>query len=179
MSAVREILNSSALSRALARIASEIVERNGGVSDIALVGVRTRGVHLAERLVARLEKAEGVVVPMGILDITMYRDDLGMAGRPPAVQSTHIDFREEDKTVILVDDVLNTGRTVRAALDALIDLGRPRRIQLAVLIDRGGRELPIAADYVGRAVDVSPDEHVQVKLKEIDGTDRVSVEPKA
>lgn len=179
MSAVREILNSSTLSRALSRIASEIIERNGGVGDIALVGVRTRGVPLAERLAARLEKAEGTQVPLGILDITMYRDDIGTAGRPPAVQSTHIDFREEDKTVILVDDVLHTGRTCRAALDALIDLGRPRRIQLAVLIDRGGRELPIAADYVGRAVQVADDEHVQVQLKEIDGLDRVSVEPKA
>lgn len=179
MSAVREILNASTLSRALSRIASEIIERNGGVGDIALVGVRTRGVPLAERLAARLEKAEGAPVPLGILDITMYRDDIGTSGRPPAVQSTHIDFREEDKTVILVDDVLHTGRTVRAALDALIDLGRPRRIQLAVLIDRGGRELPIAADYVGRSVQVADDEHVQVQLKEIDGSDRVSVEPKA
>ena len=179
MSPVREILNASALSRALARIASEIVERNGGISDVALVGVRTRGVPLAERLAARLEKSEGVAVPVGILDITMYRDDLGTAGRPPAVQSTHISFREEDKTVILVDDVLFTGRTVRAALDALTDLGRPRRIQLAVLIDRGGRELPIAADYVGRAVDATPDEHVQVQLKEIDGSDRVSLEPRS
>lgn len=178
MSAVREILNASALSRALTRIASEIVERNGGVSDIALVGIRSRGVPLAERLAEKLKKSEGVQVPLGILDITMYRDDLGTAGRPPAVQSTHIDFREEDKTVILVDDVLFTGRTVRAALDALIDLGRPRRIQLAVLIDRGGRELPIAADYVGRAIDVAADEHVQVQLKEFDGSDRVSVEPR-
>ena len=177
MSPVREILNASALSRALTRIASEIVERNGGVSEVALVGVRTRGVFLAERLAARLEKSEGIAVPLGILDITMYRDDIGTTGRPPAVQSTRIDFREEDKTVILVDDVLFTGRTVRAALDALVDFGRPRRIQLAVLIDRGGRELPIAADYVGRAVDVDAGEHVQVKLKEIDGTDRVTLEP--
>jgi pyrimidine operon attenuation protein/uracil phosphoribosyltransferase len=177
MSPVREILNASALSRALTRIASEIVERNGGIADVALVGVRTRGVPLAERLAARLEKSEGVTVPVGILDITMYRDDLGTAGRPPAVQSTRIDFREEDKTIVLVDDVLFTGRTVRAALDALIDFGRPRRIQLAVLVDRGGRELPIAADYVGRAADVAADEHVQVQLKEIDGTDRVTIQP--
>jgi pyrimidine operon attenuation protein/uracil phosphoribosyltransferase len=177
--AAREILNASALTRALSRIASEILERNGGLADVALVGVRTRGVPIAERLAAKLEKAEGVKVPVGILDITLYRDDIGTAGRPPAVQPTRIAFREEDKTIILVDDVLHTGRTVRAALDALIDLGRPRRIQLAVLIDRGGRELPIQADYVGRAVDVGDDDHVQVQLKESDGSDRVSVEPRA
>jgi pyrimidine operon attenuation protein/uracil phosphoribosyltransferase len=175
---VREILNASALTRALSRIASQIVERNGGVADIALVGVRTRGVPLAERLAGKLQRSEGLEVPVGVLDITMYRDDLGTGTRPPAVQSTHIGFREEDKTVILVDDVLHTGRTVRAALDAMTDLGRARRIQLAVLIDRGGRELPIAADYVGRAVDVGPDENVAVQLKEIDGVDRVSVEPR-
>ncbi len=176
MSSVREILNASALSRALTRIASEIVERNGGVQDIALVGIRTRGVPLAARLAEKLEKSEGTSVPTGILDITLYRDDLGGGTRPPVVQSTEILFRAEERTVILVDDVLHTGRTVRAALDALIDLGRPRRIQLAVLIDRGGRELPIQADYVGREVQASAEENISVHLKETDGADRVAVE---
>ena len=177
VSSVREILNASALSRALARIASEIVERTGGARDVALVGIRTRGVPIAQRIAERMKAAEGLEIPTGILDITLYRDDLGTIGRPPTVKSTEIGFREEDKTVVLVDDVLHTGRTVRAALDALVDLGRPRRIQLAVLVDRGGRELPIQADYVGREVEVSSGENVKVELMEMDGADRVSIEP--
>lgn len=172
----REVLSSAAISRALTRIASEIMERNGGVKDLALVGVRTRGVPLAERLAAKLEKAEGVVVPTGTLDITLYRDDVRTQGSVLVAQPTTLPFREEEVTVILVDDVLHTGRTIRAALDALIDYGRPRRIQLAVLVDRGQRELPIAADYVGKQLQVAPGEQVKVRLKEIDGVDHVTVE---
>ena len=172
----REILNAAAITRALTRIASEIVERNGGVKDVALVGIRSRGVPLAERLAEKLRKAEGVEVPTGTLDVTLYRDDVREAGPRLVLQKTSLPFREEDVTVILVDDVLYTGRTVRAALDALVDYGRPRRIQLAVLIDRGHRELPIAADYVGKKVETAPGEDVKVHLKETDGADRVTVE---
>jgi pyrimidine operon attenuation protein/uracil phosphoribosyltransferase len=175
----REVLNAAAISRALTRIASEIVERNGGVKDVALVGIRSRGVPLAERLALKLEKAEGIAVPTGTLDITLYRDDLHAAGPQLTLQPTSLPFREEEVTVILVDDVLHTGRTVRAALDALVDYGRPRRIQLAVLIDRGGRELPIAASYVGKVVQAAPDQNVRVQLKEIDGSDRVTIETAA
>jgi pyrimidine operon attenuation protein/uracil phosphoribosyltransferase len=178
VSTAREILSAAAISRALTRIASEIVERNGGVADVALVGIRTRGVPLAERLKEKLAKAEGVEVASGVLDITLWRDDIETAGPGLRVQSTQIGFRAEDKTIILVDDVLHTGRTVRAALDALVDLGRPRRIQLAVLVDRGHRELPIQADYVGKSADVSEDQEVLVRLRELDGTDRVTVSPR-
>ena len=174
----REILDAQAVSRALTRIASEIVERNGGARDLALVGIRTRGVPLAARLAAHLLRTEGLEVPTGALDITLWRDDLGASGPQPLLQSTSIPFREEDVVIVLVDDVLFTGRTVRAALDALVDFGRPRRIQLAVLVDRGHRELPIAADYVGRTVETAPDEKVRVSLTELDGgADRVTVEP--
>ena len=176
MSRPREILNAAALSRALTRIASEIVEKNGGVADVALVGIRTRGVPLSERLAERLRTSEGAEVPTGVLDITLYRDDITAAGPQPLVKSTSIPFREEDRVVILVDDVLFTGRTVRSALDALVDYGRPRSIQLAVLVDRGHRELPIAADYVGKKIETAPDETVRVQLKEIDGIDRVTLE---
>jgi pyrimidine operon attenuation protein/uracil phosphoribosyltransferase len=174
MPKVREVLSASDITRALTRIASEIVERNGGAEDLALVGIHTRGIPLAERLAKRIQKAEGVEVPVGTLDITLYRDDLTPVGPQPIVGATHVDFELEKRTVVLVDDVLYTGRTIRAALDALMDLGRPRRIQLAVLVDRGGRELPIAADYAGRHVEADPDEHVQVSLKECDGADSVT-----
>ncbi len=175
----REALAQVAISRALTRIASEILERHGGLGSVALVGIRTRGVPLAERLAAKLRKSEGVDVPLGVLDITLHRDDLRSAGPQPIVGTTDLPFREEDRVVILVDDVLFTGRTIRAALDALVDWGRPRKIELAVLVDRGHRELPIAADYVGKFVETTPDENVRVELKEIDGTDRVTVEPRA
>jgi pyrimidine operon attenuation protein/uracil phosphoribosyltransferase len=176
LSRPREILAPAAITRALTRIASEIVERNGGVADVALVGIRTRGVPLAERLASKLKRSEGVDVPLGRLDITLHRDDIGAHGPQPLVGTTDLPFREEERVLILVDDVLFTGRTVRAALDALADLGRPRRVQLAVLVDRGHRELPIAADYVGRFVETTPTEDVKVQLKEIDGVDRVTVE---
>jgi pyrimidine operon attenuation protein/uracil phosphoribosyltransferase len=173
----REILAPAAITRALTRIASEIVERHGGVAGVALVGIRTRGVPLAERLARKLARIEEVDVPVGALDITLHRDDIRAHGPQPLVGVTSLPFREEEKVLILVDDVLFTGRTVRAALDALSDLGRPKRVQLAVLVDRGHRELPIAADYVGRFVETTPDEQVRVQLKEIDGVDRVTVEP--
>ena len=174
----REILSAAAMSHALARIASQIVERNGGVDEVALVGIRSRGVPLAERIAQKLEKTEGRAVPVGALDITLHRDDLLASGLQPVVRSTEIPFEVEAKVIVLVDDVLFTGRTVRSALDALVALGRPRKIQLAALLDRGGRELPIAADFVGRAVDVGAGEEVRVQLKEIDGQDRVTVGPK-
>ena len=176
MPQVREVLNASAIKRALTRIASEIVERNGGGGEIALVGIHTRGVPLAERLAARIAKAEAVEVPVGSLDITLYRDDLTPVGPQPIVGATDIDFALENRTLILVDDVLHTGRTIRAALDALTDLGRPGRIQLAVLVDRGGRELPIAADYVGKAVEAMVGERVRVRLEKSDGKDSVTIE---
>ena len=178
VSTAREILSAAAISRALTRIASEIVERNGGVADVALVGIRTRGVPLAERLKEKLAKAEGVEVAMGVLDITLWRDDIETAGPGLRVQSTQLDFRAEDKTIILVDDVLHTGRTIRAALDALIDFGRPKAIQLIVLVDRGHRELPIKADYVGKNVPTSRQESVQVRLRELDGADEVLLQGK-
>lgn len=171
----REILSAAAMSHALSRIASEIIEANGGTEEVALVGIRSRGVPLALRLSERLAKAEGRPIPVGALDITLHRDDLLAAGRQPIVQSTEIPFGVEAKVIVLVDDVLFTGRTVRAALDALVALGRPRKIQLAVLVDRGGRELPIDANFVGRAADVGPGEEVKVRLKETDGQDRVTV----
>jgi pyrimidine operon attenuation protein/uracil phosphoribosyltransferase len=175
VSQVREVLSASAVKRALTRIASEIVERNGGIEEVALVGIHTRGVPLAERLAAKLRKSEGVDVPVGTLDITLYRDDLTPVGPQPIVGETDIPFEVERRVVVLVDDVLYTGRTIRAALDALVALGRPRRIQLAVLVDRGRREFPIAADFVGRAIETEGGEHVRVSLTEIDGRDSVSV----
>jgi pyrimidine operon attenuation protein/uracil phosphoribosyltransferase len=179
MPKAREILSAAAMSRALARIASEIVERNHGLDGVVLIGVRTRGVPLAERLADRLRKTEGVEVPVGILDIALYRDDIVAKGVQPIVRSTEIAFPVDDRVVVLIDDVLYTGRTVRAALDALVDLGRPRCIQLAVLVDRGHRELPVAADYVGKACETTRDEQVKVQLLELDGRDTVSVEPAA
>ncbi|MCB9771682.1 MAG: bifunctional pyr operon transcriptional regulator/uracil phosphoribosyltransferase PyrR [Candidatus Omnitrophica bacterium] len=153
------------------RIAHEIVEKNKGIDSLCLVGIRTRGAVLAERLSACIKAIEGKTVPVGILDITLYRDDLSMVAQQPVVHETLIDFDISDKKIILVDDVLFTGRTIRAALDALIDLGRPATIQLAVLIDRGHRELPIRADYVGKNIPTSLDENVKVVLSESDSKD--------
>jgi pyrimidine operon attenuation protein/uracil phosphoribosyltransferase len=173
-------MDADRISRALTRIAHEIVERNRGVENLALVGVRSRGVPLARRLADALKKISGEDVPTGALDITLYRDDLmrQQVGPQPLVRKTEIPFSIDNRTIILVDDVLYTGRTTRAALDALIDFGRPRAIQLVVLVDRGHRELPIKADYVGKNVPTAAQESVQVRLQEIDGVndDEVMIE---
>jgi len=170
-----QVLDEVALDRALTRIAHEILERNGGAKDLALVGLRTRGVTLAQRLAIKLAAIDGATVPVGTLDITLYRDDLDMRGAP-VIRGTDIPFSIKNKAVVLVDDVLYTGRTVRAALDALIDLGRPRMIQLAILIDRGHRELPIRPDFIGKNLPTSHRESVAVRLREHDGEDRVVIE---
>ena len=177
MPKAREVLSAAAIGRTLTRMASEIVDRNGGAEGLALVGIHTRGVPLAERLAARLKRSEGVVVPVGTLDITLYRDDLIPVGPQPIVRATEIDFDIEAHAVVLVDDVLFTGLTIRAAMDALVALGRPRCIQLATLVDRGHRELPIAADYVGRRIETAAGENVRVCLKETDEADSVTVSP--
>jgi pyrimidine operon attenuation protein/uracil phosphoribosyltransferase len=172
------VMDAERISRALTRIAHEILERNQGVAGVSLVGVRSRGVPLARRIAATLGQVAGDEVLTGALDITLYRDDLMRAavGPQPVVRRTEIPFSIDDRTIVLVDDVLFTGRTTRAALDALIDFGRPRAIQLVVLVDRGHRELPIKADYVGKNVPTSRHETVQVRLSEIDGADEVVVE---
>jgi pyrimidine operon attenuation protein/uracil phosphoribosyltransferase len=166
------------LSRSLTRIAHEIVERNRGIEDLALVGIRERGVPIARRIAKRLHEITGSDVPTGALDITLYRDDLmrQAVGPQPLVRSTDIPFDLDDRVILLVDDVLYTGRTIRAALDALIDFGRPKAIQLVVLVDRGHRELPIKADYVGKNVPTSRRESVQVRLEEVDGHDEVVIQ---
>ena len=170
------IMDENAIRRAMVRIAHEIAERNKGFGDIALVGIRSRGAPLARRIAAEIKKIEGVDAPVGLLDITLYRDDLSTLSYQPIVRGTEINFPLDDKVVIMVDDVLYTGRTIRAALDALIDIGRPRSIQLAVLIDRGHRELPIRADYVGKNVPTGKNEIVSVCLRETDeGADRVVI----
>jgi pyrimidine operon attenuation protein / uracil phosphoribosyltransferase len=169
------VMDADRIGRTLTRIAHEIVERNKGVDDIALVGVRTRGVHIARRLARSLKEITGDDVPTGALDITLYRDDLmrHAVGPQPLVRRTEIPFSIDNRKILLVDDVLYTGRTVRAALDALIDFGRPGAIQLVVLVDRGHRELPIKADYVGKNLPTSSEESVQVRLQESDGQDEV------
>lgn len=159
--------------RALTRIAHEVLERDKGVSDVVLVGIADRGDDLARRLAHEIRRIEGAEIPVGVLDITFYRDDIGMRAEAPEVHETRIPFDVSGKTVVLVDDVLYTGRTIRAALDALIDLGRPRAIQLVCLVDRGHRELPIRPDYVGKNVPTSRHEKVAVHLEEIDGVDEV------
>jgi pyrimidine operon attenuation protein/uracil phosphoribosyltransferase len=169
------LMDRTEIGRATTRIAHEILERNKGASDLALVGIAARGDDLARRLSAEITRIEGAHVPVGTLDITFYRDDIGLRGEAPEVHETRIDFDVSGKTVVLVDDVLYTGRTVRAAMDALVDMGRPRAIQLAVLVDRGHRELPIRADYVGKNVPTRRDEVVRVALEEVDGEDAVTV----
>ena len=171
-----KLLDADAIRRAVVRIAHEIIECNKGTERLALVGVRTRGAVLAQRLAKAIEQIEGQRVPVGALDITLYRDDLSRLTPNPVVQATDIPFDIADLRLVLVDDVLFAGRTVRAALDALIDLGRPEAIQLAVLIDRGHRELPIRADYVGKNVPTSLKERVEVRLQETDGKDEVMLE---
>lgn len=169
-------LSARDIQRALTRVAHEILERNKGPENLALVGIRTRGVPLAQRLIDQIKKIEGVDVPLGMLDITLYRDDVGTGKQNPVLKKTEIPFSITEKTIVLVDDVLFTGRTIRAAIDALMDFGRPAGVQLAVLIDRGHRELPIRADFVGKNLPTSLDMRVTVQLSENDKTDRVLVE---
>jgi pyrimidine operon attenuation protein/uracil phosphoribosyltransferase len=172
------VMDADRISRALTRIAHEIVERNRGLDEVALVGVRSRGVPLARRIARALQGIAGDAVQTGALDITLYRDDLmrHAVGPQPLVRRTEIPFSIDDRLIILVDDVLYTGRTTRAALDALIDFGRPRAIQLVALVDRGHRELPIKADYVGKNIPTARHESVQVRLQELDGVDEVVVQ---
>ena len=169
------VMDADRIGRTLTRIAHEIVERNKGTDDLAIVGVRTRGVHIARRLARALREITGEEIPTGALDITLYRDDLmrQAVGPQPLVRRTEIPFSIDNRKILLVDDVLYTGRTTRAALDALIDFGRPKAIQLIVLVDRGHRELPIKADYVGKNLPTALDESVQVRLQECDGQDEV------
>jgi pyrimidine operon attenuation protein/uracil phosphoribosyltransferase len=167
------VLDARAVERTLKRMADEIVELNDGIEDLVVVGIQRRGVQLAQRIVAMIEKSEGGKVPSGALDITLYRDDLQTVGPRPVVGPTHIPWAIDDKNIVIVDDVLYTGRTVRAALDELADFGRPARIALAVLIDRGGRELPIHADVVGKKVDVAGGDRIDVLVEELDGRDAV------
>ena len=171
----KQVLNEEGIQRAIIRIAHEILESNHGTRDLALIGIRTRGVFLASRLQQQIRSLEQVEVPLGTLDITLYRDDLGEIGPRPAVGETKLPFDPTGKIAVLVDDVLYSGRTIRAALDAVIDFGRPKAIQLAVLIDRGHREFPIKADYVGKNIPTSQDEEVVLRLKERDGRDEVVV----
>jgi pyrimidine operon attenuation protein/uracil phosphoribosyltransferase len=173
------VLDADRMARSLARIAHEILERNRGIEELALVGIRTRGVPLARRIAKTLQGISHHEVPTGALDITLYRDDLSghAVGTQPLVRKTEIPFSIDGKLILLVDDVLYTGRTIRAALDALIDFGRPKAIQLIVLVDRGHRELPIKADYVGKNVPTSSAQSVQVHLMEIEGRDEVEIVP--
>ncbi|MDP4093692.1 MAG: bifunctional pyr operon transcriptional regulator/uracil phosphoribosyltransferase PyrR [Bacillota bacterium] len=170
-----EIMDESSILRAVTRIAHEIIEKNKGVDDVALIGIQRRGVPLAKMIAQKIKEVEDKDVPVGILDITFYRDDLSMLAEHPIVNRTEIDFPVRNKKIILVDDVLYTGRTVRAAIDAVMDIGRPVMIQLAILIDRGHRELPIRADYVGKNVPTSKNEIIHVKLEQFDGMNIVTI----
>lgn len=176
MTAPGRLLDAGEIRRAVTRIAHEILERNKGAGGLVLVGIAARGDDLARRLAAEIERIEGPKLPVGVLDITFYRDDIGMRAEAPEVHETRIDFDITGKTVVLVDDVLFTGRTIRAAMDALVDFGRPTSMQLGVLVDRGHRELPIRADFVGKNVPTRKDESVRVALEEVDGEDAVYVE---
>lgn len=167
------ILDHAAMERALQRMASEIVERCGGTDDLVLVGIQRRGVELADRLAALITAAHGAVIPRGKLDITLYRDDLQAIGPRPVVNETRLPDRLDGQVVVIVDDVLYSGRTARAALDEVADFGRPRRILLTVLVDRGGRELPIQADVVGTTVSAGPGDRVDVRVTELDGVDEI------
>ena len=171
----RTVMEAQEIMRALSRVAHEIIEKNRGVKDLALVGIRTGGVHLAKRLAVRLKEIEGQDVPVGELDITLYRDDLNSRKGHPTLRKTEIPFDITDLTIILVDDVLFTGRTIRAAMDGLIDLGRPSEVQLAVLVDRGHRQLPIKATYVGKNLPTALNEQVEVFLEETGEPDRVVI----
>lgn len=172
----KEVVDAVTMKRALTRITYEIIERNKGVQDIVLVGIKTRGIYIAQRIAERLKQLEHVEVPVGELDITLYRDDINESAlNEPELHSSDIPFTLEGKEVILVDDVLFTGRTIRAAMDAVMDLGRPRKISLAVLVDRGHRELPIRSDYVGKNVPTSIKEEIIVEMEELDGQDRIMI----
>jgi pyrimidine operon attenuation protein / uracil phosphoribosyltransferase len=171
----RQLMSADEIRRTLERLAHEIVEKTGGAKDLALIGVRRRGIPLAERLAKSVRTSSKVEVPVGTLDITLYRDDLSTVAPQPVVQSSEIAFPVDDRDLLLVDDVLYTGRTVRAAMNGLFDLGRPRRIRLCVLIDRGHRELPVEATFVGRTVETTDAEIIEVRLNEIDKEERVMV----
>jgi len=168
-------MESGDMTRAMTRIAHEILERNKGVQDLALVGIRTGGVHLAHRLARRIQDIEGAAIPIGELDITLYRDDLALRKEQPILRRTSVPFDISGKIIVLVDDVLFTGRTIRAAMDGLIDLGRPAEIQLAVLVDRGHRQLPIKATYIGKNIPTSREENIHVLLEEAGDDDRVVI----
>jgi pyrimidine operon attenuation protein / uracil phosphoribosyltransferase len=170
-----QIMDDAAISRTLKRIAHEIIEQNKGLENIYLIGIRSRGVPIAKRLADYLQEIEGKEIPVGVLDITLYRDDLTTISHQPVIKGSKIDFDVEGKILILTDDVLFTGRTVRAAIDAILDFGRPAKIELAVMIDRGHRELPIKADYVGKNVPTSAEEIIKVSLQELDGEDSVKI----
>ncbi|MFR3071481.1 MAG: bifunctional pyr operon transcriptional regulator/uracil phosphoribosyltransferase PyrR [Paeniclostridium sp.] len=170
-----QLMDDKAITRAITRISHEIIERNKGIEDVVLVGIKTRGVPIANRISKKIESIEGELVNTGEVDITLYRDDLKEIDVDPVINGSNIDFDINDKVVILVDDVLYTGRTVRAALDAIMDIGRPKSIQLAVLVDRGHRELPVRADYVGKNVPTSRHEIISVMLNEIDEQDSVTI----
>ncbi len=172
----KKLFDAAGIQRSLGRLALEVAERLHGCQDVVLIGIHRRGVPLARRVAKAIEKAEAVVLPVGALDINLYRDDFSSVGTAPVLRGTQVEFPIEGKTVILVDDVLFTGRTIRAALDALVDLGRPARVQLAVLVDRGHRELPIQADYVGLSLSTRREDHVELRLKEIDGEDALILE---
>lgn len=169
------VMDKQAINRAINRMAHEILERNKGIEDIVLIGIQRRGVPLALRIAQKIKSVEGKVPPVGILDITLYRDDLSLLDEHPIINGTEINFNLQKKKVVLIDDVIFTGRTVRAAINAVLDLGRPQIIQLAVLIDRGHRELPIRADFIGKNVPTSNTEVINVKVEEIDGIDVVTI----
>lgn len=172
----KEVVDNVTMKRALTRITYEIIERNHSIQDIALVGIKTRGIYIAQRIATRLKQLEQIDVPVGELDITLYRDDMKVnAQDEPELHSSNIPFSIEGKEVILVDDVLFTGRTIRAAMDAVMDFGRPRKISLAVLVDRGHRELPIRADYVGKNIPTAMTEEIVVEVEEVDGEDRILI----
>ena len=175
MKTKKKLLDGTRMRRAIRRMAIEIVEKNRGTENLMIIGIRSRGVPLAERIAAQIEEVEGTPVPVGILDITLYRDDLTTIAPQPVVKPTKLPEPIDDRIVVLVDDVLYTGRTIRAALDALIDFGRPKSVQLAVLIDRGHRELPIHADVVGKTVPTDRQEVIKVMLEEMDGEDEVLI----
>ncbi len=168
-----KLVDADGVRRTLTRLAHEIIERNRGLQNLALIGMQTRGVHIADRLRKLIRDIEGGDVPMGVLDVTLYRDDFRLKFKRPQVQITHIDFDVDEKNLILVDDVIYTGRTVRAALDALMDLGRAARIQFVALVDRGHRELPIKPDFVGKNIPTSLGEEVRVRMAESDGEDAI------
>jgi len=171
----KTVMDSDSVNRTISRIVNQILERNNGARDLAIIGIRTRGVYIAGRIAGEIERIEGIKPPLGTLDITLYRDDLRHKAEWQKVKKTEIPFPVEDKKVILVDDVIYTGRTIRAAIDEIMDYGRPSSIQLVALIDRGLRELPIQPDYVGSKLDTLSSEEVRVRLKEADGTDEVNL----